>query len=609
VAGFETSDPCGVFPMSKNDVDAVDREYRKWVSQRGAGLTGVDPFEYFCADLFLKPYLLSDEDIRAGLVGKSDDGGTDAFYFLLNGQFVQEDTKIPSEAREQPVNLIFIQAKHENGFSPLSVDRFDTLTDDIFALDRTPDKYGRTYNGDLLFRIKLFKEKYQQLSMPKLTIDYYYIIAADIDENEDCRKSAAKILETAKKHFGRATINPFHFVNAAKLYTQLEKRAPRVKDLKFAEWADAAEGWVGLVGLRDFFDFLKDDKGNRNDALFDDNVRGVQYSTINKSIYDSLTNSAEVPEFWLLNNGITILSPKVQPQTHRTLQIEDPQIVNGLQTARQIFTYFSDPNQTFPQNDNRRILVKVIQNSDENVRDTIIKATNNQNPMPAEALFTTFRIHKQIERVFRDEGLFYERRKGYYRDRKEPVEKIVSAGLLLQAVISIMKYQPDDARGRPKDYITDQQKRYSIFGHDDYDDSKPITDPEVSKNKPYDIAVYLNCVRVVRRIDAFLSVTKIPLTNEDKRNIRFYLARHIACVVTKNAYCPPVDVANIDAHSITDDMIEKCLKRVRRLYRRHGGNDEAGKSKELALAHNRILIRELSPPNRKRRKKKIGARK
>ena len=185
----------------------------------------------------------------------------------------------------------------------------------------------------------------------------------------------------------------------------MQLRQPTTKDLHFVEWVDSPEGWIGLVTLSEFHGFLHDNGGKRNDSMFDDNVRGFyRDSAVNRSIYETLSHPQTMPEFWLLNNGVTVLSSKVQPKTYRVLEITDPQIVNGLQTSRQIAAYYGDKANTPPTDDRRRLLIRVIQNSDEDVRDKIIRATNNQNSMPAAALFTTFRIHKQIEIVFEKNG-------------------------------------------------------------------------------------------------------------------------------------------------------------------------------------------------------------
>jgi hypothetical protein len=584
--------------LSENDVLSLNAEYGRWLKNRAAGLSlpsAISPFDVFCAEQFLKPYiLLSDSDILAGIVGKSDDGGVDGFYFILNGLLVGPDTDI-TQQQEQSVHLIFIQTKESQGFSPTAIDKFITFTDDLLDLSKTPDKYGRKYHSKLQELMHIFKHGYSKLSLPRTRIDYYYITKKDVLENDGCQMSARKVLDTARSHFSQASINDFHFVNAAKLYSQIGVRPPKTKTLSFVDTIDADEGWVGLVSLPEFYSFLRDDCGERNEAMFDDNVRGFQrQSNVNTSIEKTLSTPDRSPEFWLLNNGVTILSSRVQPQSSKKLEITDPQIVNGLQTSRQIFAHYY-PNHG-PVDDKRRIIVRVIQNSDEDVRDKIIRATNNQNPMPAEALFTTFRIHKQIESVFLRHDLFYERRKGFYRDQRKPIATIVTPTELIPAVIAIMTDRQDDARGRPRDYIQDQQKRWSLFGHDDYDDTHIMTDPDVVRNPPFDINVYLNCVLLVRRIDKFLETPKLRLNSEAKRNIRFYLAKYAACSLMNNAHCPPDEIAQINPVNITDAALAEQLKLVRRIYRSCGGNDDAGRSQKMSMKLQKLLMKSFSKP-------------
>lgn len=582
--------------MSENDVLALNAEYERWLTSRTAGLmlpSGVSQFEVFCAEEFLKPHvLLSDQDILSGIVGRSDDGGVDAFYFILNGLLVGPDTEI-TQNPEQSVHLVLIQAKESQGFSPTAVDKLETFTDDLLDLSKAPDKFGRKYHARLLDLMRIFKEKYSKLSLPRTRIDYYYITRKDVLENDGCGISARKVINTARRHFSKAAVNDFHFINAAKLYSQIGLRPPKTKTLSFIEIIDAPEGWVGLVSLPEFYSFLRDEYGERNEAMFDDNVRGFQRQTaVNQSIEGTLSTPDKSPEFWLLNNGVTVLSSNVQPKSVKKLEITDPQIVNGLQTSRQIFTHYY-PNNA-PLQDNRRIIVRVIQNSDENFRDKIIRATNNQNPMPAEALFTTFRIHKQIESVFLKHGLYYERRKGFYRDQNKPISRIVTPTELIPAVIAIMTDRQDDARGRPKDYIRDEKKRWSLFGHDDYDDTQVMTSQDVISRPPFDINVYLNCVLLVRRVDKFLETPKYNLDSEAKRNIRFYLAKYAACSMVRNAHCPPDKIAQINAAGITSESLEEQMKVVRRIYKRCGGNDDAGRSPKMSDSLKKLLVKRFS---------------
>jgi len=144
------------------------------------------------------------------------------------------------------------------------------------------------------------------------------------------------------------------------------------------------EGYIGLVRLSDYYRFVQDENGDLSRRIFESNVRGWQPSTpVNSQIRQSLEVEHPV-NFWLLNNGITILSSKAGTVGGlKKLGIQDPQIVNGLQTSRAIYNYFHDLS---PAKDERTVLVRVIETEDEDVYDQIIKATNSQNTMQPASL-------------------------------------------------------------------------------------------------------------------------------------------------------------------------------------------------------------------------------
>ena len=170
------------------------------------------------------------------------------------------------------------------------------------------------------------------------------------------------------------------------------------------------------------------------------------------------------------------------------MEIHDPQIVNGLQTSRTIYNHFRD--NTPDEKDSRRVMVRVIKISDKPTRDDIIKCTNSQNEMPAEALRTTDAIHRQIEGAFHIKGLYYDRRKGYYREKGQPVDKIVSVIEVAQAIIAIVLQKPNDARGGPKKYLVNDEKFDSIFGKTNSGEDK------------YSFSLYIKAVEITRRIEA-----------------------------------------------------------------------------------------------------------
>ena len=126
---------------------------------------------------------------------------------------------------------------------------------------------------------------------------------------------------------------------------------------------------------------------------------------VNEDIRSTLID-IESPDFWWLNNGVTILATGASV-IGKSIQIEDIQIVNGLQTSESIFRHFHDGGQDPKE---RSVLVKVIVSKDENVRDTIIRATNNQTMVELASLHATDKIQRDIEDILKRNDIYYERR-------------------------------------------------------------------------------------------------------------------------------------------------------------------------------------------------------
>ena len=157
--------------------------------------------------------------------------------------------------------------------------------------------------------------------------------------------------------------------------------------------------------LTDFYTFLQDDKSELAERIFDSNVRGYWKSTpVNRKIGETLRNPGAA-DFWMLNNGITMLAADITNDGYLQEKVVDPQIVNGLQTSRQIFRYYKTGKE-LPVNDRRRLLVRIIKTGNKQIRDAVIRATNSQNPMPHEVLRATDDIHWQIETLFKGMDCF-----------------------------------------------------------------------------------------------------------------------------------------------------------------------------------------------------------
>jgi hypothetical protein len=595
------------------DVITFGLHYDAWCADRLSGLSGVKPFEFFCADQFLKDRSLSDKEIISGQVDASEDGGVDSFYCFFNRVLIDDTTQVDARAGGD-VELKIIQSKQGDGFSPTAINKLGSFIDDLLTLSRPLSDYNYRYHDKLARLMDNCKVKFKELttrSVPKLSIEFFFITRVDVEPNRNAKQAAAKMVEKASRYYSETNVEPFRFINAARLWTQFKIAHPSKKGIHLVKSFDTKEGWVGLVTLKDYYEFLKDanptDDGRPriDEHIFDSNVRGYQQNArVNTRITNTLTagdtstavgnakTKPKPPEFWQLNNGITILSPSAV-YGDELLTITNPQIVNGLQTSRRIFDYCrsKDP---FPESDTRRILIRVIKTDDESTRSEIIRATNDQNPMPPEAFLSTLRIQHQIETFFESKGLFYDRRKGHYKSLNKPAAQIVGIVDLMQALIAIMLRKPDYARGRPRDYLKDK-KRQLLFGADDRD-----ADDE---SPSYKLDVYLRCVQIVRKVDSFLSA--LDLDSNTSLNLRFYVALDMATGLAGNAHCPPDKISAIDVErDFTEARLKESYKRLRALYMRYGGDDDAAKGKDMVAALLKSLKKRHSPPKKKAKGKK-----
>lgn len=553
--------------MSQNDIVALDANFNNWKEDRAIGLAAeISPFVYYCVEQFLKPYDVSDEEILYGITDGGNDGGTDAVYFFVNGVLVREDTKIDTKSDKPRVNIIIFQIKSSGGFSPIEINKLDLFTDDLLALSTPAKQFKVKYHNELIEIMQVFKDKYLQVvgNFPELTIDYYYISKIDEKQADTKAKDAAeKLKNVVKKHFSKAKAE-FHFINAQALLEQAKQRPLREKTVNWAEAPMATkEGYVGLVKLRDYYEFIKDENGQLADRMLEANVRGYQGDiTVNKQIRQTLLGNSDI-NFWLLNNGITVIASEEQTAGHLKLSLVDPQIVNGLQTSREIFDYFST---SYPPSEERNILVRVIVTPNSVVQDAVIKATNNQTKLPEGSLRTTDPIHHRIEDLFKQADLYYDRRKGVYKDRGKPISKIVSVTELIQSVVSIILQQPDDARRRPSDYLTKDENYNAVFGADNF----PLN-------------IYLKCVQILRKVQHFIQPLK-NLDRTEKLNFKFYVAMLVTCRLTNESKPSIESLEQISLGDVTDKLLSDCLNEVQAIYRKLNKDGEVVKGPEFLEA-------------------------
>jgi hypothetical protein len=353
----------------------------------------------------------------------------------------------------------------------------------------------------------------------------------------------------------------FSFYGAAELL-ELARRQPTTSfEIKYSESLTGRDGYIALVRLKDFINFIRFDNGQLRKNLFEANVRDYQGNNqVNDDMHQTLVGGGP-EDFWWLNNGVTVVASRAV-QGGKILTVEDPQIVNGQQTSTEIFNYFHGAN---TDTDERCLMVRVIVANDAASRDKIIKATNNQTSIPAASLRATEKIHRDIEEFLAPFSIYYDRRKNSQKQQGRPTEKIISIGLLAQAMMSIVLQRPDDARARPSSLIKKDEDYNRIF------------------NLTFPIQIYLIAATIAKVAHACL-LARENLAPKDRNNLLFYAAMHASAALVGSAQPYQAQLAAVKPDAITGELIQGSIDCVEQLYRSLGANDQVAKGPNMLIA-------------------------
>jgi hypothetical protein len=306
---------------------------------------------------------------------------------------------------------------------------------------------------------------------------------------------------------------------------------------------------LGTAYLKDFFKFIsikksEDDTWILNEEMFESNIRDYQNrSIVNNSIEKSIKSKSTKVDFWWLNNGITIIANK-GTLTMTTMHLENVQIVNGLQTSNSIFNVLKNWSEEELKEDSRSVFIKIIiLNDTDTTKDDIIRATNSQNPVSASQLRSSDPLQRDIELFLKTKGLFYDRKKNYYRNQGKPVAKIFSINYLSQALVSILESNPVKARSNPTTLIKTDEKYDKVF------------------NNSYDINVFYYALLIRIKVSEYLKDIRRNANNDPvKENIAKYYDLHVtralASLLVNTVKVTDKNLLSLDASQITKTPIE-----------------------------------------------------
>lgn len=535
-------------------------------------------FEYFAAAQVLKDYDLSDEEIESGIIGAGNDGGCDAMYIFLNKNLILPDQiETIRISKESSVEVIIIQAKRENSFREDAIMKWKTVSDNLLQLSNSLEDFKTRYNEDVLELFRTFRDLHTKLIRNRVKLKFKFCYVSYAVECHPNVKQQAKELEMIVKRNYPSSMVYVDFIGADELFEKYNSLSETVVNLPLVEipiGLGKNKDYVTLVSLAEYFKFITDENLGLRKRFFEANVRDYQgKNAVNSCIRDSLEDRDSEEDFWWLNNGITILASEAIMANNRELQLTNPEIVNGLQTSNEIYNYYSQ-NVALLENEKRNILVRIIVPETEKVRDDIIFATNNQTNIPKSSLRVTDSIHLEIEMYFKSRGLYYDRRKNYYKNQGKKAKDIVGVSFLGQCLITLFLQKPDFARARPSTLLTDDETYAKL-----YEDNK-------------DLEVFYKCALIGKLIQRNLKIES-GYTASERSDILFYPIYGVVADILRKKDISPKDIKEIEIEDITEDRIREVRDKIYVEYKKQGGNSHVAKSTMFINTVNKALMIEL----------------
>lgn len=539
--------------MAKNDILLVDGIIEERMSKCLPSSNKGEVFEYLSFEQVTKDFDLTKDEILSCSVDGKDDGGIDAIFIFVNGILVTDKTDFRTLPKtEVSLSIYIITCKHEDTFRQDVVTKECSSIAELFDLSKKRSQLKSSYNKEVLDKRDIIAALYPKMALGSIRIKFYYCSRGDTAMIADNVKAQTeRIKEIVHEMFSNPIVE-YNFCGSSEIL-ELYRRIPSEQvSIPFVDQlASGSTGcYIVLVNLYDYFKLISDDNGNIKQYLFDSNVRDFMgENNTNSDILNSLKKQDDV-DFWWLNNGITILANSAI-SSGKSIVSKNIQIVNGLQTSVSVFNYFqNNPDIT---EDKRNIMVKIVSQTDAEIRDRIIRSTNNQTAIDANSLFATDKRQRDIEDIMKKEGLFYERRKNFYANQGKDANQIYDIGYLASGYVGLIQKNLVRAANFKPRHLKNIDIYSSIFNDD------------------VNIKIWPAIAQILRRTDLLIAKKKSPsmkYTQSVSRRSRYVVAFITLARLMRKFHFMEEDLIKFDMKKYTDEEIELTWNFFRQYYER-----------------------------------------
>ncbi len=373
-----------------------------------------DKFELFCCySIICKEY---DETFDVEHVWLNDASlGIDGVAIIVNGRLIESKEEIDDLIefnKYLDATFVFIQSKTSSSFDSKEIGNFLFGVSDLFEeKPKIPRKDILKEKAEIVNYIYT-KSALMNKGTPACRV--YYVTTGIWKEDQAIRAR----LETGKQNLLQR--NLFRDVSVVALdartiqkYYQ-DTKAAISREILFSnrtvlpEISGVEQAYVGTLDFKEFIKLITDNDKKIINSVFYDNVRAFQgENPVNQKIKETL-EAKKFDKFPILNNGITIVAKSLKATGNRFC-LNDYSIVNGCQTSHVIYNA-----RLLRGIDKMSIPTRIIVTENEEIRNDVIRATNNQTQVKPEELEALSDFQKFLEMFYSttkdDLQLFYERR-------------------------------------------------------------------------------------------------------------------------------------------------------------------------------------------------------
>lgn len=413
-------------------------------------------YEYFsnyCA--ITKEYGNSSFDLDDMTTGEATQG-IDGIGIIVNNKLVNEVEEIKDLIEINKVlnvKFVLIQSKTSSSFSNPDILNFFAWTESFFLGEK------EAFSSEEMKKFLELKEfiydtencKYMSKANPILEM-YYTTTGNWVND-----KNLQIIIENNKNKlkscnlFSKIDFTPVGASEIQDLYRKTKEKSFATfnfgKRVTIPTDGKIKEGYYGIISFEEYRKIIIDDKDNMKN-VFEDNIRDFlgEDNDVNESMNETLNDVNSIMKFGLLNNGITIVTEDISV-TGDCVSVTNYQIVNGCQTSHILYQ-----NRELPEINKVYIPIRIIATDDDEIKNEITTATNNQTAIKKEQLAALSDYQRNLEQYYNtypDNGfkLYYERRTNQYNQMPVPKNKIVSISTQIKAFSSMFLDMPHAVTG------------------------------------------------------------------------------------------------------------------------------------------------------------------